>query len=41
MEDLIEELLKIIDDVKKEHELNEKEKEEQDQEKQPVIVVVR
>ena len=38
MEELVEELLKIIDDVKKEHELNEqKEKEE---EKEPIIMVV-
>lgn len=37
MEELVEELLKIIDDVKKEHELNEQEKEE---ERLPIIVVV-
>jgi hypothetical protein len=38
MEDLVEELLKIIDDVKKEHELNEQELKEK--EEQPVVVVV-
>lgn len=37
MEELVEELLKIIEDVKKEHELNEQEKKE---EKEPIIMVV-
>lgn len=37
MEELVEELLKILDDVKKEHDLNEQEKEK---EKEPVIMVV-
>ncbi len=39
MEELVEELLKIIEDVKKEHELNEQEKEEKEEEK-PIIMVV-
>ncbi len=38
MEELVEELLRIINDVKKEHELNEQENKEE--EKQPVVVVV-
>lgn len=38
MEELVEELLKIIDEVKKEHELNEQEKKEE--EKEPIIMVV-
>lgn len=38
MEELVEELLKIIEDVKKEHELNEQEKKEE--KKEPVIMVV-
>lgn len=40
MEELVEELLKIIDDVKEEHELNEQEKEIEKQEKQPIIMIV-
>ena len=38
MEELVEDLLKIIDDVKKEHELNEQEIKKE--EKKPIIVLV-
>lgn len=38
MEELVEELLKIIDDVKEEHELNEQEKKEK--EKQTIIMII-